>query len=196
MLELAKEQRVVLAPCSWETYERILSDQLDQSVPRFAYSDGRLEIVSPSPEHERACEVLKQVVYVACDHLDREVEGLGSATIRRQGLGKGMEADAWFFIDRFGVDPAVEAPDLAIEVEVSQSALDKLPILEAIEVPELWRTDLARVRIFRLREGSYREVERSEILPLSAENLALLLNLRATVSRKAWTKRLRELLGG
>jgi len=38
------EQRVVLEDVRWETYEHLLSDHLDKSVPRFTFDRGRLEI--------------------------------------------------------------------------------------------------------------------------------------------------------
>jgi hypothetical protein len=34
------EQRVVLYDISWETYERLLADHLDNSVPHFTYDRG------------------------------------------------------------------------------------------------------------------------------------------------------------
>ncbi len=34
------EQRVVLCDVSWETYERLLADHLDNSVPHFTYDRG------------------------------------------------------------------------------------------------------------------------------------------------------------
>lgn len=45
------DQRVVLDNISWELYEGILEAHRDQSAPRFTYDRGRLEIMSPSPEH-------------------------------------------------------------------------------------------------------------------------------------------------
>ena len=47
------EQRVVLYDVSWETYERLLTDHLDNSVPHFTNDRVVLAIVSPLPEHEK-----------------------------------------------------------------------------------------------------------------------------------------------
>ena len=46
------EQRVVLRNVSWETYEGLLTENLERSSPRFTYDQGALEIMSPSAEHE------------------------------------------------------------------------------------------------------------------------------------------------
>ena len=42
------EQRFVLGHVSWETYESLLADYSDARSPRFTYSEGMLEIMSPS----------------------------------------------------------------------------------------------------------------------------------------------------
>jgi len=46
------EQRVLLRNVSWETYERLLEENSDNSSPRFTYDGGVLEIMSPYAEHE------------------------------------------------------------------------------------------------------------------------------------------------
>ncbi len=192
MLELEPEQRIVLQSCSWETYERILLEQAGRSLPRLCYDEGQLELMSPSPEHERACAALRHIVCLACDHLGREFDDIGTTTIRRQRVHKGAEADAWFYLDRYGCDPDLEPPDLAIEVEASRSALDKLPILAAIGVLELWRTDLRRVQILCLQNGVYQTAERSGCLPFSSEQLSRLLILRGQQSRSQWIRSVLE----
>ena len=46
-------QTIILHGVGWQTYESLLADQKDRSTPRFAYDRGELEILSPSPEHEK-----------------------------------------------------------------------------------------------------------------------------------------------
>ena len=43
---------VVLHNVSWETYERLLSDDEERRVPRMTYDQGVLELVTPSKPHE------------------------------------------------------------------------------------------------------------------------------------------------
>ena len=52
-LKTPAEQRVILHDTSWETYERLLADNENNSVPRLVYDRGELEMTGPSPEHER-----------------------------------------------------------------------------------------------------------------------------------------------
>src|SRR5262249_40240256 len=62
------------------------------------------------------------------------------------------------------VDPP---PDLVIEIDSptawapAHSSLDKLPIYAALGVPEVWRSDGARLAILILEDGTYEEREES-----------------------------------
>ena len=56
-----REQRVVLRHVSWETYESLLADHADARSPRFTYSEGMLEIMSPSSEHEKLIQVIATI---------------------------------------------------------------------------------------------------------------------------------------
>jgi len=48
-----QEQRFVLSHVCWETYESLLADYFDTRTPRFTYSEGVLEVISPTAEHEK-----------------------------------------------------------------------------------------------------------------------------------------------
>ena len=74
------EQRVILKNVSWETYEHLLSDHLDKSVPRFAFDRGRLEIMSPSSEHEEYKQALTMLVEMLADGMGIDIRSLGSTT--------------------------------------------------------------------------------------------------------------------
>ena len=101
-METAKssaEQRVVLHNVRWETYERLLAEQADSSAPRFTYDRGELEIMSPSPEHERVNRRLAQLVLALTEEMGVEAEDLGSTTFRRKDLERGFEPDSCFYIE-------------------------------------------------------------------------------------------------
>ena len=56
-------------------------------------------------------------------------------------------------------------PDLAINVEISQSSVKKTPIYAALGVRELWRYDGRTLRIFELVGGQYQGREGSVCFP-------------------------------
>jgi len=159
------EQRVVLEDVSWETYEHLLSDHLDKSVPRFTFSRGRPEIVSRSSEHEEYKQALTMLVEMMAGGLEIDIRNLGSTTFKRSELERGFEADACFYVQsaarmhgKIHIDPAVDpAPDLVIEIEFTAPALNKLPIYEQFHVPEIWRYDGALLVVLQLAGTGYIE---------------------------------------
>ena len=191
MLEVASEQRVVLSPCSWETYERILAEHVDRSSPRFTYAEGALEIMSPSLEHEKLNEATKILVNLTCEELDIEVQALGSTTLRRPHLQRGVEPDSSFYFRVTDRDPGVDPPDLVVEIEISRSALDKLPILADLGVPEVWRIGIQGVTILRLTGGKYKEATHSSFLPLDAAGLSHQLAQRQHLKHSLWLRGVR-----
>jgi Uma2 family endonuclease len=91
-----EEQRILLRNVSWETYERLLADQADSSAPRFTFDRGDLEIMSPSPDHERYNDAVRVIVDVLADELNLEIEGLGATTFKRDDIERGFEPNSCF----------------------------------------------------------------------------------------------------
>jgi Uma2 family endonuclease len=92
------EQRVVLHNIGWNTYERLLADHENNSAPRLTYDRGELEIMSPSPEHEKFNRRIAQLVLAVAEELNIEAEDLGSTTFRREDLERGFEPDSCFYM--------------------------------------------------------------------------------------------------
>lgn len=191
MLQKTAEQRVVLQ-CSWETYERILEEHVDSSSPRFTYDDGELEIMSPGPEHEKLSWAVGELVGAICEELDIDMEALGSTTQRSKPQKKGVEPDSSFWFGNVDRDPYTQPPDLMVEIEISRSAISKLPICLVLGVPEFWRCNWQGVvTILRLCEGAYEQVERSQFLPVAAEDLTRQVQAREGRKRNEWLRGVR-----
>ena len=165
---------VVLENVSWQTYENLLADLVDSSAPRLTYDRGVLEIMSPSAEHERLNRTLALLVEILAEELSIETENLGSATFRREDLERGFEPDSCFYVrnaDRIrgkrhldlGVDPP---PDLVIEIDITSSSIDKMPIYAQIGVPELWRYDGTTLEIASLEGKAYVTSSSSAVFPV------------------------------
>ena len=194
------EERVVLQHVAWETYERLLADHLDSSVPRFTYDRGVLEIVSPSLDHERTKASLTSLVEIVADERGLEFFNFGSMTFKREDLAQGFEPDVTFYFasepvvrGRDRIDPAVDPPpDLVIEIDVSRHSLNKLPIYAAFGVPEVWRVRNGIVTVYVRKAGSsdeYAEDVPSLVLPpLTGEILTRFLAQRVELGRAAWVR--------
>jgi len=71
------------------------------------------------------------------------------------------------------IDPP---PDLAIEIDVTNSSLDRMSIYASLGVPEVWRLDAARLDFHILDGGSYQTRANSLSFPqLTAADLTTFL---------------------
>jgi Uma2 family endonuclease len=194
-------QRVVIRGISWATYESLLADHLDRSVPHFAYDRGVLEIVCPSTPHEKDNRTLAMLVEVVAEELGIDTLNVGSMTFKREDLQRGFEPDSSFYVaneervrERVQIDLAVDPPpDLVVEIEVSHPSLDKLPIYAAIGVPEVWRVADGRVAVLRLGAAGYAAADESGALPpLTAAALTGFLSESRVLPRTTWLRSLRD----
>ena len=194
------EQRVLLEGVSWELFENLVRASPNRGAPRFTYDRGQLEIMSPSAEHERLKETTTLLVNIVTEELRINVEAFGSTTFRRLDVGRGFEADSCFYIQSLArvkgkteIDLRVDPPpDLVIEIDITTSSLDKLSIFASLGVPEVWRYQDARMRIFRLAQGALVEREESAALPgLTAELVTRFLSAGRALDRLTWLGQVR-----
>ncbi|MGD0220720.1 MAG: Uma2 family endonuclease [Terriglobia bacterium] len=191
------EQRFVLRHVSWATYEGLLADHADAVSPRFTYSEGMLEIMSPSSEHEELNEALATIADIVAEERQVEFKRLGSTTFRRRDLERGTEPDECFYIQNverirgkkeidLSVDPP---PDLVIEVEITSPAVPKLPVYARLGVPEIWLHDGRAPRILRLAADQYASSDRSGVFPCLTESvLSEFLEQSKTLSTLNWRR--------
>ena len=89
-------------------------------------------------------------------------------------------------------DPEVDPPpDLAIEVDLSRSSVDKHSIYADLGVPEIWTFADDRLEFFQLLSDSgYRAIERSLAFPfLRPGDLQRFLDERHGVEETAWMRK-------
>jgi Uma2 family endonuclease len=194
------EQRMILHDVSWRTYESLLEDHRDTGTPRFAYDRGTLEIMSPSPEHERVNRNIALIIEMVAAEFGIDVQDLGSTTFRREDLERGFEPDSCFYIqnearirgkDRIEL-PEDPPPDLVVEIDLTNPSLDKLPIYARLGVPEVWRYDGKNVSILRLEGDGYAEAGESAALPpLDAGTLGEFVEQSKKLRRTEWLRKLR-----
>jgi Uma2 family endonuclease len=198
-----REQRVVLNHVSWETYERLLVDNIDARSPRFTYNQGILEIMSPSGKHEDFSGVMADIAALVAEERGVEFKDLRSVTLRRLDLERGVEADSSFYLQNveriigkgeIEIDLSADPPpDLVIEVEITSPAVSKLPIYASFGVPEIWLTEGQEVRILFLVAGEYKRREQSQVSPPLTESvLSDFLQQSKSLKPLAWRKMVRN----
>jgi Uma2 family endonuclease len=89
---------LIVPQFDWDDYERLLEDLTERPRLRVSYDCGRLEIVSPLPEHEKYARFIDDLVRAFADAYGLELEKLGHTTWKRRALAKGVEADACYYI--------------------------------------------------------------------------------------------------
>jgi Uma2 family endonuclease len=163
----------------------------ERSGLRTAFDGARLEIMTASRRHERWKKLLADLVRLMTIHLDIPMESGGNTTFRDRFAERGLEPDDCFWLESrdeiLGVDEWVARthppPDLAIEIVVTRTVVNRLEIYSKLGVPELWVFDGANLTAMLLTpEGAYQETERSAAFPfLQVSELLQFLTMDPTV---------------
>jgi Uma2 family endonuclease len=164
---------LVFHDCGWDEYERVLRDLEDRPALRVTYDDGRLQIVSTSPEHEGYKDFILRLVQVLSEVRGVTLETRGSTTWKRRALRKGTEPDTCFYIanahhivGKLTIDLESDPPpDVAVEIDVTSNSLSKFGIYAALGVPEIWRYDTSVAQFYVLTGSDYRIVTDSRAFP-------------------------------
>lgn len=155
------DQRVAIS-LDWAAFEKFLELRGDAAGTRLTYSNGRLEIMSPSENHEAIKTRIGRLLECWSEEFDVELDGYGSWTVKNVPAEVAAEADECYVLgDR---EPG-KHPDLAIEVNWSKRGLDKLDVWRQLAVPEVWVWEEGRLRVFRLTSSGYKPSKRSKLLP-------------------------------
>lgn len=191
-----------LSHVSWKTYSRLLRAFEDVPGVRLTYDRGELEIMSPSFRHDRRGHLLNRFVCAITEELDLPVVGGRSTTLRRRAKQRGLEPDDCFWIasaDQVGekerIDLSVDPPpDLAIEVDETNSSLDRMGIYESLKVPEVWRIEGSGITFLELTDSGYVAIERSRAFPFltPADLLAFLHEGMRTRNENPVVRKLKE----
>jgi len=172
--ELGQGQRLFLDGVRWSFYEACLAEFADRPSIRFTYDRGKLEVMSPSPEHEAFAQILGRIFEALARETRLAYKCLRSVTCRREDLTRGLEPDNCFYtrhvravlgLRRLDLsrDPP---PDVAIEIDITHSPVDRQSIYAALGVPEIWVFNGQVLQVYRLRgEGDYELVDRSPTFP-------------------------------
>ncbi|MGK7924186.1 MAG: Uma2 family endonuclease, partial [Spirulina sp.] len=164
-------QKLVLRDVNWQEFEQILEELGEKRTSRIAYANGILEIMASLPEHEANKGFISDFLKALLEELDIECYPLGSTTFKSELMQQGIEPDDCFYIENeaairgknrldLTVDPP---PDLALEIDITSRT--HLKIYQALGVPEVWRFEKGRLKIFILRDNQYIEVAESPHFP-------------------------------
>jgi Uma2 family endonuclease len=195
------EARLVFADVPWDDYEAMLRIVGERRI-RVTYDDGTMEVSMPSQRHEQAAQLLGLFVTRLAEELETPYEPLGMTTWKLPGAAKGLEADQCYYIQHHAVVREKEVldleidppPDLAVEVDITTSSMDRMEIYAELGVPEVWRYDGSTLRIYQLQaSGQCLTYESSGSFPnVRPADVERFLELGRTTDKIHWARELRE----
>jgi len=153
----------VLYDIDWRTYSRLLRVLQSDRRFRLTYDRGTLEIMSPFWQHEEPAYLLGRFIDVLLEELNQPCRAGRTVTLRRKKKQRGLESDNCYWIasaallqGKTRLDLRVDPPpDLAIEVDVTHRAIDRMSIYAALGVPEVWVLSATGLTFHILESGSY-----------------------------------------
>lgn len=159
-LEIPVQDRcITLYDIGWEKFEAIASLLEDYPV-RLTYLDGTLDIMTPSPDHEDYKSTIGILLEVYLRFRGIRFYARGGPTLGSREVGARGEPD-----ESYNLDTKKEIPDIAIEVVITNSGVDKLEKYKRWGVPEVWFYQDKRLFIYHLHSAGYEQVSKSELLP-------------------------------
>jgi Uma2 family endonuclease len=192
--------RVILKNISWRTYQSLVIDFEHEPAVRLTYDSGTLEIRMPLDPHESYKKLIGRLIEAATEELGLEVRSLGSRTCEREDLTKGLAPDQCYYIHHeqevrgiSQIDPRkLPPPDLAVEIDITSSSLDRFKIYQKLGVPEIWRFDGHHLTIHVLQANEYKVVQRSVALaPLQARDFEKYLSPDKTMGENSLIRQFR-----
>jgi Uma2 family endonuclease len=168
------DQKLVLENVDWQTYSRLLRTLSDRRNLHMTYDRGRLELMTLSLGHENFGRFLGWIILVLVEELALSVKQGGSTTFRRRKKQRGLESDNCYWIQNAALmrgkkkidlrkDPP---PDVALEVDITHSSLNRMSIYASLKVPEIWQSDGKSIRFHILQpNGKYTVEAQSRAFP-------------------------------
>ncbi len=200
------EERGVMRDVSWEFYDQVSDAIGEQSHIRVAYDGKDMEIMTLGQKHEQSKGLLGSFIEAVAEGLGVDFRPVGSTTWKRAAERRGIESDQCYYFHRAKLEASDAAashdsndvddypnPDLAAEIDISPSKIDRPKIYAALKVSEIWRFKGDTISIERLGpNGVYREVTESGFLHVRPDEVTRWLADGKSGSRLAWKRRLQD----
>ena len=166
------KQKFLLTDISWDGYESILKVLRNRTL-RITYDRGNLELMSPSYRHQRYKTLIGRFINIIAEEQNIPLINAGSATFKRQDLERGLEPDECYYIQNSSavigkqeIDITCDPPpDLAIEIDISGSSLNRISIYADLGIPEVWSYDGIILKIYLLRDTNNNKAKQMLCFP-------------------------------
>ena len=196
------EKRIVFRDLEWSAFKQIQHLLTERTHALFTYDNGVLEITMPLESHERFARLIERFIWILVGEMGLDIKTMGSTTLDREDLLKSAEPDNGYYIQSFelvadhtidlSVDPA---PDLVVEVDITNTDIKKNALYASLGVPEFWRFNGREWKILCLQGGQYIEQDRSPTFPFVQKTdlyafleAALIREMSAEAKLRKWIR--------
>lgn len=167
LLAKTTDQRIVLYG-DWERFKLIQQGFDETPGAKLAYYQGTIEILMPGEDHATFVHIIGYLITTFL--IDRNIafKPTGDKTLEREREAS-AQADQSYWIEH-----PKPMPDLAIEVIFTSGSAAKLARYRVLGVLEVWFWQDGTLTLYRLRNGEYEQIDRSELPGLKDLDLDLL----------------------
>ncbi|BBD53992.1 hypothetical protein PCC7805_02271 [Planktothrix agardhii] len=164
---------ILLKNIPWQDLETILFKRQKNGETLLAYDNRTLELITPSLEHQEYREILEEFIIALLDLQNINYRCLGSVLWQRPDLQISLEVDSCFYIQNLSAIekqltislPENPPPDLVLEIDLTQKSLSRRSMYARLGIPEVWRCDQNKLKIYQLQGEDYQQTPRSLVFP-------------------------------
>jgi Uma2 family endonuclease len=191
----------------WEVYDALSDADCIGEHVRLAYDGKDLEIMTTGNIHENLKVRTGRFVDAVISWSGIPHASSGETTWKSANAKRGLQADLSYCFDpekiraarealaRGSMDPAdYPWPDLAVEIDISPSQVDRPAIYAALRVDEVWRVARDRKPIIEhlQPDGSYAPADASRFMPVTVDEIHAWLTAEDAGEEDAWYRRLNQ----
>lgn len=164
-----------VAGVDWQSYKEISEELGESGSVLLTFNKGNLTFMPVTELREMLIVLVERFMTLVGLTTRTNILPTGKATMRSARNRYGVEPDFSYFVSsaaghkikNYVSDELGEVPDIVAEIDVFHSSSDKFRIYADFGVAEFWRHDGERLQMYSLQEtGEYREIERSDQLPI------------------------------
>ena len=152
---------------TWEQFKLIQKGFDGSPGVRLFYHDETIEILMPGQDHEMFSRIICYLLMTFLTDRGIFFQPTGAMTQEKEGVAS-VQAD-----ESYCIGSLKPIPDLSIGVIFTSGSISKLNRYKALGVPEVWFWEDGQLRLYRLQDNSYEQIERSQLPGLHDLNLNL-----------------------
>lgn len=157
----------------WDQYVTVCDALPDRPGLRTTFDGSSLELMTTSTPHERFKKLLGRLFEMLTFELEIDIVCGGNMTFRREDLQRGLEPDECYWVANAAVMRHLEQwqadihppADLAFEVDIKSSSVNRQSICAQLGIVELWRFDGTTLEALQLQSDDYAPIPTSLAVP-------------------------------